>query len=176
MCAAPPPFFSRIEANQEQQHGPLPVRALASLQPRRARRPAPRPLLNDRLQAAAAAAMPGGRRDVLGVRIAPGLLRFGAALPGRRYRAALSIRNLRAGSCRLRLLPPRRPQVRGAGGERSGRGGLPASQHPRCRPPAAGAVPGGEGRAAGGPAQGPLCCSGAPLREAGPSPEACRCA
>lgn len=73
--------------------------------------------------------MPGGQRDVLGVRIAPALLRFGAALPGRRYRAELSIRNLRAGSCRLRLLPPRRPQVRGGtGGERSGRGGLPASR------------------------------------------------
>ncbi|XP_035166918.1 cilia- and flagella-associated protein 47-like [Oxyura jamaicensis] len=56
--------------------------------------------------------MPGGRRDVLGVRIAPALLRFGAALPGRRYRAALSVRNLRAGSCRLCLLPPRRPQFK----------------------------------------------------------------
>lgn len=66
--------------------------------------------------------MPGGQRDVLGVRIAPALLRFGAALPGRRYRAELSIHNLRAGSCRLRLLPPRRPQVRGGRGAERPRG------------------------------------------------------
>lgn len=66
--------------------------------------------------------MPGGQRDVLGVRIAPALLRFGAALPGRRYRAELSVRNLRAGSCRLRLLPPRRPQVRGGRGAERPRG------------------------------------------------------
>lgn len=59
------------------------------------------------------AAMSDEWRDVAGVRIVPPELRFTAAVPGRRYRVALSVQNLRAQSCRLRLLPPRRPQVRG---------------------------------------------------------------
>ncbi|XP_052530326.1 cilia- and flagella-associated protein 47 [Tympanuchus pallidicinctus] len=60
----------------------------------------------------AIAAMSDGWRDVAGVRIVPPKLRFPAAVPGRRYRAALSIQNLRAQSCRLRLLPPLRPQFK----------------------------------------------------------------
>lgn len=87
MRAAPPPLLSRVEAKSRTGRC-LPKRWLrAGLTARPAPTSAPRPPLNDRLQAAAAAAMPGGRRDVLGVRIAPALLRFGAALPGRRYRA-----------------------------------------------------------------------------------------
>ncbi|XP_072195940.1 cilia- and flagella-associated protein 47 [Excalfactoria chinensis] len=58
------------------------------------------------------AAMSGGWRDVAGVRITPSELRFTAAVPGRRYRAALILQNLRAQSCRLRLLPPHRPQFK----------------------------------------------------------------
>ena len=59
------------------------------------------------------AATSGGWRDVDRVRIAPPELRFTAAVLGRRYRAALSVQNLRAQSCRLRLLPTRRSEVRG---------------------------------------------------------------
>ncbi|XP_040516248.1 cilia- and flagella-associated protein 47 isoform X2 [Gallus gallus] len=58
------------------------------------------------------AATSGGWRDVDRVRIAPPELRFTAAVPGRRYRAALSVQNLRAQSCRLRLLPPRRSEFK----------------------------------------------------------------
>lgn len=169
MRAAPPPLLSRVEAKSRTGRC-LPKRWLrAGLTARPAPTSAPRPPLNDRLQAAAAAAMPGGRRDVLGVRIAPALLRFGAALPGRRYRAALSVRNLRAGSCRLRLLPPRRPQVRGGrGAERSGAaaGGRPPRSpglSPASRRRGASAAPParlGGGRASGGPARGPLRSSG----------------
>lgn len=61
----------------------------------------------------------GGWRDVAGVRVAPAELCFRDAVPGVRYRAALSVQNRRAESCRLQLLPPRRPQVRG-GREESG--------------------------------------------------------
>lgn len=64
--------------------------------------------------------MAGGWRDVAGVRIAPAEFRFRDAVPGRRYRAALSVQNRRVESCRLQLLPPRRPQVRGG---REGSGG-----------------------------------------------------
>lgn len=51
-------------------------------------------------------------RDVFGVRIAPAELRFNDAVPGSRYSAALTVQNLRAGACRLQLLPPQGPQVR----------------------------------------------------------------
>ena len=57
--------------------------------------------------------MAGGWRDVAGVRIAPAELCFRDAVPGGRYRAALSVQNRRVESCRLQLLPPHRPQVRG---------------------------------------------------------------
>ncbi|XP_077637788.1 cilia- and flagella-associated protein 47 [Lonchura striata] len=50
-------------------------------------------------------------RDVCGVRIAPAELRF-SAVPGSRYRAALTVQNLRAGACHLRLLPPHQPQFK----------------------------------------------------------------
>ncbi|XP_072708577.1 cilia- and flagella-associated protein 47 [Ciconia boyciana] len=56
--------------------------------------------------------MAGGWRDVAGVRIAPAELRFRDAVPGGRYRAALSVQNRRVESCRLQLLPPRRPQFK----------------------------------------------------------------
>ncbi|XP_027494225.1 cilia- and flagella-associated protein 47 isoform X1 [Corapipo altera] len=58
------------------------------------------------------AAMAGGCREQLGVRIAPAELRFRDAVPGRRYRAALTVQNLRVESCRLHLLPPHRPQFK----------------------------------------------------------------
>ncbi|XP_032305269.1 cilia- and flagella-associated protein 47 isoform X2 [Coturnix japonica] len=58
------------------------------------------------------AAMSDGWWDVDGVRITPPELLFTAAVPGRRYRAALSVRNLRVESCRLRLLPPCRPEFK----------------------------------------------------------------
>lgn len=64
--------------------------------------------------------MAGGWRDVAGVRIDPAELCFRDALPGNCYRAALSVQNQRLESCRLQLLPPRRPQVRGG---REGSGG-----------------------------------------------------
>ncbi|XP_057901557.1 cilia- and flagella-associated protein 47 [Melospiza georgiana] len=51
-------------------------------------------------------------RDVCGVRIAPGVLRFTDAVPGSSYRAALTVQNLRAGACHLRLLPPQEPQFK----------------------------------------------------------------
>uniref|UniRef100_U3JFX4 Cilia and flagella associated protein 47 n=1 Tax=Ficedula albicollis TaxID=59894 RepID=U3JFX4_FICAL len=51
-------------------------------------------------------------RDVCGVRIAPAELRFSDAVPGSCYRAALTVQNLRAGACRLRLLSPREPQFK----------------------------------------------------------------
>ncbi|XP_074953995.1 cilia- and flagella-associated protein 47 [Phalacrocorax aristotelis] len=56
--------------------------------------------------------MAGEWRDVAGVRIVPAELRFGDAVPGGRYRAALSVQNRRVGSCRLQLLPPRQPQFK----------------------------------------------------------------
>ncbi|XP_068773049.1 cilia- and flagella-associated protein 47 isoform X2 [Struthio camelus] len=56
--------------------------------------------------------MAGGWRDVAGVRVAPAELRFTDAVPGRRYRATLSVQNRRGESCRLQLLPPRRPQFK----------------------------------------------------------------
>ncbi|XP_075347998.1 cilia- and flagella-associated protein 47 [Mycteria americana] len=56
--------------------------------------------------------MAGGWRDVAGVRIAPAELHFRDAVPGGRYRAALSVQNRRVESCRLQLLPPRRPQFK----------------------------------------------------------------
>ncbi|KAM6144631.1 LOW QUALITY PROTEIN: cilia- and flagella-associated protein 47 [Phoenicopterus ruber ruber] len=56
--------------------------------------------------------MAGGWRDVAGVRIVPAELRFRDAVPGGRYRAALSVQNRRVESCRLQLLPPRRPQFK----------------------------------------------------------------
>lgn len=79
---------------------------------------------------AAAAVMAGGWRDVAGVRIVPAELCFRDAVPGRRYRAPLSVQNRRVESCRLQLLPPRRPQVRGW---REGSGGecLPPPAQPR---------------------------------------------
>ncbi|XP_068035889.1 cilia- and flagella-associated protein 47 isoform X4 [Anomalospiza imberbis] len=51
-------------------------------------------------------------RDVCGVRIAPAELRFSDTVPGSRYRAALTVQNLRAGACHLRLLPPLEPQFK----------------------------------------------------------------
>ncbi|XP_026647666.2 cilia- and flagella-associated protein 47 isoform X1 [Zonotrichia albicollis] len=51
-------------------------------------------------------------RDVCGVRVAPGVLRFTDAVPGSSYRAALTVQNLRAGACHLRLLPPQEPQFK----------------------------------------------------------------
>ncbi|XP_063249073.1 cilia- and flagella-associated protein 47 isoform X2 [Prinia subflava] len=51
-------------------------------------------------------------RDVCGVRIAPAELRFCDTAPGSCYRAALTVQNLRAGTCHLRLLPPRQPQFK----------------------------------------------------------------
>ncbi|XP_064263439.1 cilia- and flagella-associated protein 47 isoform X3 [Passer domesticus] len=51
-------------------------------------------------------------RDVCGVRIAPAELRFSDAVPRSCYRAALTVQNLRAGACHLRLLPPREPQFK----------------------------------------------------------------
>ncbi|XP_074672980.1 cilia- and flagella-associated protein 47 [Strix aluco] len=56
--------------------------------------------------------MAGGWRDVAGVRIAPAELCFRDAVPGSCYRAALSVQNRRAESCRIQLLPPRRPQFK----------------------------------------------------------------
>ncbi|XP_025947269.1 cilia- and flagella-associated protein 47, partial [Apteryx rowi] len=56
--------------------------------------------------------MAGGWRDVAGVRVAPAELRFADAVPGRSYRATLSVQNRRGESCRLQLLPPRRPQFK----------------------------------------------------------------
>ncbi|KAM6211408.1 cilia- and flagella-associated protein 47 [Sarcoramphus papa] len=56
--------------------------------------------------------MAGGWRDVAGVRIAPAELCFRDAVPGGRYRAALSVQNRRVESCRLQLLPPHRPQFK----------------------------------------------------------------
>ncbi|KAJ7401078.1 cilia and flagella associated protein 47 [Pitangus sulphuratus] len=56
--------------------------------------------------------MADGWRDECGVRIAPARLRFRDAVPGRRYRAALTVQNLRFESCRLHLLPPHRPQFK----------------------------------------------------------------
>ncbi|GAB0178371.1 cilia- and flagella-associated protein 47 [Grus japonensis] len=56
--------------------------------------------------------MAAGWRDVAGVRIAPAELRFRDAVSGGRYRAALSVQNRRLESCRLQLLPPRRPQFK----------------------------------------------------------------
>ncbi|XP_062432984.1 cilia- and flagella-associated protein 47 [Rhea pennata] len=56
--------------------------------------------------------MAGGWRDVVGVRVAPAELRFTDAVPGRRYCATLSVQNRRGESCRLQLLPPRRPQFK----------------------------------------------------------------
>ncbi|XP_062983760.1 cilia- and flagella-associated protein 47 [Elgaria multicarinata webbii] len=50
--------------------------------------------------------------DVAGVRITPPELRFVDAVPGGRYRALLSVQNLRAQSCDLHLVPPERPQFR----------------------------------------------------------------
>ncbi|KAL9867454.1 cilia- and flagella-associated protein 47 [Geothlypis trichas] len=51
-------------------------------------------------------------RDVCGVRIAPAELRFIDAVPGSTYRVALTVQNLRAGACRLRLLPPQEPEFK----------------------------------------------------------------
>ncbi|XP_041343867.1 cilia- and flagella-associated protein 47 [Pyrgilauda ruficollis] len=51
-------------------------------------------------------------RDVCGVRIAPAELRFSDTVPRSCYRAALTVQNLRAGACHLRLLPPRKPQFK----------------------------------------------------------------
>ncbi|XP_066033096.1 cilia- and flagella-associated protein 47 [Chamaea fasciata] len=51
-------------------------------------------------------------RDVCGVRIAPAELRFSDTVPGSCYRAALTVQNLRPGTCHLRLLPPRQPQFK----------------------------------------------------------------
>ncbi|KAK2527080.1 Cfap47 [Columba guinea] len=56
--------------------------------------------------------MAGGWRDVAGVRISPAELRFRDAVPWCCYRAALSVQNRRVQSCRLQLLPPRRPQFK----------------------------------------------------------------
>ncbi|XP_074785727.1 cilia- and flagella-associated protein 47 [Athene noctua] len=56
--------------------------------------------------------MAGGWRDVAGVRIAPAELCFRDAVPGGRYRAALSVQNRRVESCRIQLLPPHRPQFK----------------------------------------------------------------
>ncbi|KAK2544952.1 Cfap47 [Columba livia] len=56
--------------------------------------------------------MAGGWRDVAGVRINPAELRFRDAVPWCCYRAALSVQNRRVQSCRLQLLPPRRPQFK----------------------------------------------------------------
>ncbi|XP_042644204.1 cilia- and flagella-associated protein 47 [Tyto alba] len=56
--------------------------------------------------------MAGRWRDVAGVRIDPAELCFRDAVPGGRYRAPLSVQNLRVGSCRLQLLPPLRPQFK----------------------------------------------------------------
>lgn len=78
--------------------------------------------------------MAGRWRDVCGVRIDPAELRFSDTVPGSRYRAALTVQNLRAGTCRLQLLPPNRPQVR-AGREGGGGGCLRpplCKQRPRC--------------------------------------------
>ncbi|KFP63270.1 Uncharacterized protein CXorf22, partial [Cariama cristata] len=50
--------------------------------------------------------------DVAGVRIAPAELCFRDAVPGCRYRAALSVQNRRRESCRLQLLPPHLPQFK----------------------------------------------------------------
>ncbi|XP_014107059.1 PREDICTED: calponin homology domain-containing protein 2 [Pseudopodoces humilis] len=51
-------------------------------------------------------------RDVCGVRIAPPELRFTNTVLGSCYRAALTVQNLRADACHLRLLPPREPQFK----------------------------------------------------------------
>ncbi|XP_074889637.1 cilia- and flagella-associated protein 47 [Buteo buteo] len=56
--------------------------------------------------------MAGGWRDVAGVRIVPAEVCFRDAVPGGRYRAALSVQNGRVESCRLQLLPPHRPQFK----------------------------------------------------------------
>ncbi|XP_061485684.1 cilia- and flagella-associated protein 47-like [Rhineura floridana] len=50
--------------------------------------------------------------DIAGVRITPPELRFVDAVPGARYRALLSIQNLRTHSCVLYLLSPERPQFK----------------------------------------------------------------
>lgn len=75
--------------------------------------------------------MAGGWRDVAGVRIAPAEVCFRDAVPGGRYRAALSVQNGRVESCRLQLLPPHRPQVRGG---REGSGGERLPPQPLARP------------------------------------------
>ncbi|XP_013920289.1 PREDICTED: uncharacterized protein CXorf22-like [Thamnophis sirtalis] len=54
----------------------------------------------------------GGSMDVAGVRIMPPELRFVDAMPGRSYRALLSVQNLQKRSCSLHLLPPERPQFK----------------------------------------------------------------
>ncbi|XP_060129517.1 cilia- and flagella-associated protein 47 isoform X2 [Zootoca vivipara] len=55
---------------------------------------------------------PAASWHVAGVRITPPEVCFLDAVPGRRYRALLSIQNLQSHSCLLRLMPPERPQFK----------------------------------------------------------------